>query len=97
VAPDQWHQRVGFALSQWFVISTEHPFLSGRTWTVVDFYDRLLQGIDGSFTDLLNQVSTHPAMCGYPSSLYNTKADPVKGTFDRRLSGNGDDSERTWG
>jgi|GEM_PF-3382487 len=79
-APDQLHQRVGFALSQWFVISSDHPFLSGRSWTVINFYDRLLQGIDGNFTDLLNQVSTHPAMCGYLSSLYNAKADPVKGT-----------------
>ena len=79
-APDQLHQRVGFALSQWFVISSDHPFLSGRSWTVINFYDRLLQGIDGNFTDLLNQVSTHPAMCAYLSSLYNAKADPVKGT-----------------
>ncbi len=80
-APDQLHQRVAFALSQWFVISTRHPFLDGRTWTVIDFYDLLLRGVQGSFFDLLYQVSLHPAMCAYLSSLYNQKGDPALGTI----------------
>jgi uncharacterized protein (DUF1800 family) len=80
-APDQLHQRVGYALSQWFVISTDHPFLSGRTWTCIDYYDLLLDGIQGSFSDLAFRVSTHPAMCAYLSSLYNQKGDPALGTI----------------
>ncbi|MFT5674606.1 MAG: hypothetical protein ACI808_000528 [Paraglaciecola sp.] len=81
VAPDQLQQRVGFALSQWFVISSHHPFLSGRDWTTINFHDMLLKGGTGSFVGLLNQVSTHPAMCAYLSSLYNKKADPESGTI----------------
>lgn len=81
VAPDQLHQRVGFALSQWFVISSNHPFLRGRDWTTIDYYDMLLEGVNGSFSDLLFQVSTHPAMCAFLSSLYNAKADPDQGTI----------------
>lgn len=80
-APDQLHQRVGFALSQWFVISSNHPFLSGRIWTCLNYYDQLLEGIDGSFSDLAFRVSTHPAMCAYLSSLYNQKGDPELGTI----------------
>ncbi len=80
-APDQLHQRVGFALSQWFVISSNHPFLSGRIWTCADYYDLLLDGIEGSLPDLAFRVSTHPAMCAYLSSLYNRKSDPALGTI----------------
>lgn len=80
-AEDQLRQRLGFALSQWFVISSNHPFLSGRIWTVIDYYDMLLAGIDGSFDDLLYQVSIHPAMCAYLSSLYNEKANPELGSI----------------
>lgn len=80
-AQDQLNQRVGFALSQWFVISSDHPYLSGRIWTVIDYYDMMLSGIDSNFQDLLFSVSTHPAMCAYLSSLYNEKADEDKGTI----------------
>ena len=79
VAEDQLSQRVTFALSQWFVISSEHPYLSGRTWTTINFYDMLMKGINGNFKELLFNVSTHPAMCGYLSSLYNKKSDPETG------------------
>jgi hypothetical protein len=62
-APDQLHQRVGYALAQWFVISTDHPFLSGRNWTCIDYYDLLLDGINGSFSDLktlVRAIMLHP-------------------------------------
>lgn len=80
-APDQLHQRVGFALTQWFVISTDHPFISGRIWTALNYYDLLLDGINGNFRDLVFKVSTHPAMSAYLSSLYNEKANPALGTI----------------
>jgi len=81
LAPDQLHQRVGFALSQWFVVSFDHPILSNRTEGVVDFYDLLLNNVNGNFSDLLFKVSTHPAMGAYLSSLHNEKGDPEQGTF----------------
>jgi hypothetical protein len=61
------------------VISTDHPFLEGRTWTTINYYDMLLAGINGNFKDMLFDVSTHPAMCAYLSSLYNQKGDPATG------------------
>jgi len=81
LAPDQLHQRVGFALSQWFVVSFDHPILKGHNNTIVDFYDLLLNHVNGNFADLLFKVSTHPAMCTYLSSLYNEKGDPEQNTF----------------
>ncbi len=80
-APDQLLQRVGFALSQWFVISTEHPAITGRKPMQAHYYDMLLKGIDGSFKELLFSVSTHPAMSIYLSSIFNQKADPELGTI----------------
>jgi len=80
-APDQLYQRVGFALSQWFVASFDHPILTGHNDAVVDYYDLLLKNANGNFSDLLYKVSTHPAMCAYLSSLYNMKGDPEQNTF----------------
>lgn len=74
---DQLNQRIAFALSQWFVISSQHPFLSSRHWSVLNYYDLLLQGVDDNFDELLYKVSVHPAMSAYLSSLFNMKADPA--------------------
>lgn len=79
--PDPLRQRVGFALSQIFVISDRMERLNGERQGMVHFYDRLLQHSFGNFRDLLREVSLHPCMGIYLSHLGNRKSDPVAKTF----------------
>lgn len=79
--PDPLRQRVGFALSQIFVISDRMERLNGERQGMVHFYDTLLQHSFGNYRDLLREVSLHPCMGIYLSHLGNRKSDPVARTF----------------
>ena len=79
-APDQLRQRVAYALSQILVISDVSLGGDNQTEPVAHYYDVLGQGAFGNFRTLLENVTLHPMMGNYLSSLRNGKADPVAGT-----------------
>jgi len=79
--PDPLRQRVGFALSQIFVVSDRMERLANENEGVTHFYDTLLQHAFGNYRDLLRAVSLHPAMGIYLSHLGNRRSDPVARTF----------------
>ena len=79
-APDQLRQRVAFALSQILVVGDD-PFGNGQTEGLTHYYDTLVEGAFGNYRTLLENVTLHPIMGIYLSSLRNAKADPVTGTY----------------
>lgn len=74
--PAQLRQRVGFALSQIFVVSTV-GVNHGRM--VASYMDLLNRGASGRYRDLLESVTLHPAMGRYLSHLANRKEDLTTG------------------
>lgn len=70
---DQLRQRVAFALSEIFVISFQNTTLANNPRGVAEYYDMLGAFAFGNFRDLLEQVSLHPMMGNYLSSLRNQK------------------------
>jgi uncharacterized protein (DUF1800 family) len=80
-AIDPLRQRVGFALSQIFVISDRVDSLSVQPIGMANYYDMLLTNAFGNARTLLLNVARHPCMGEYLSHLKNRKADPVAGTF----------------
>ncbi|MCE9612074.1 MAG: DUF1800 family protein [Chthoniobacter sp.] len=79
--PDPLRQRVGFALSQIYVISDRMETLATNPEGMAAYYDMLLTRAFGNFRDLLYDVSVHPCMGLYLSHLGNRKPDPVAKTF----------------
>ena len=79
--PDPLRQRVGFALSQIFVISDRMERLGVEPEGMVHFYDTLLHGAFLNFEDLLRSVALHSCMGIYLSHLGNRKSDPLSRTF----------------
>ncbi|BDS05119.1 hypothetical protein NT6N_01590 [Oceaniferula spumae] len=73
-APDQYRQRVAFALSEIFVTSSNDSTVRDRHYGHAHYYDMLKDGAFGSYRDLLEDVSTHPIMGQYLSHLRNSKA-----------------------
>ncbi len=74
---DQLRQRVAFALSQIFVVSDQHPALSGDVEALVAYYDMLAKDAFGNYRQLLEDVTLSPAMGKYLNMLQNRKADPA--------------------
>lgn len=74
--PAQLRQRVAFALSEIFVVSTM-VLENGRP--VASYLDMLTDKADGNFRDLLEAVALHPAMGQYLSHLGNRKEDTASG------------------
>lgn len=70
--PAQLRQRVAFALSEIFVISTL-SIDDGRR--VASYLDMLTAKADANYRDLLESVAMHPAMGQYLSHLANRKED----------------------
>jgi uncharacterized protein (DUF1800 family) len=71
---DQLRQRVAYALSQILVVSdrssaADHPF------GMAHYYDALVRNAFGNYRTLLNDVTLHPVMGNYLSSLRNRKED----------------------
>lgn len=73
-APDQLRQRVGFALSEIFVISDGDSTIANRAYGMTNYYDMLKNSSSGSYRDLLEDVALHPIMAQYLSHLKNQKA-----------------------
>ena len=71
-ANDQLRQRVAFALSELFVVST--AMVNART--IPSYHNLLANDAFGNFRQLLNDVTTSPAMGAYLNML-NSKAAPA--------------------
>ncbi len=78
---DPLRQRVGFALSEIFVISDHLDELWNEPVGMMNYYDMLLKGSFGNYRTLLFNVATHPCMGTYLNHLGNEKGDPAAGTF----------------
>lgn len=76
-APDQLRQRMAFALSQIFVVSDRSGGLEGNPFALAQYYDLLVEHAFGSYRDLLEAVTLHPAMGVYLSMMGNQKPDPA--------------------
>jgi uncharacterized protein (DUF1800 family) len=74
--PAQLRQRVAFALSEIFVVSS---VAVGNGRTVASYLDMLTDQSNGRYRDLLQKVSLHPAMGQYLSHLANRKEDTKSG------------------
>ncbi len=78
-ASDQLRMRMSFALSQIFVVSDRDvPNANQTLYRISDYQDTLSRGAFGSYRDLLDNVSRHPAMGYYLSHVNNRKADPAR-------------------
>ena len=78
---DPLRQRVGFALSEIFVIGDHNDELANQPIGMANYYDMLLKGAFGNYRDLLYNVGTHPCMGVFLTHLQNEKGDPEAGTF----------------
>ena len=78
--PDQLRQRVAFALSEILVVSDRDALLLEFPCSIADYYDTLVRGAFGTYRDLLEEVTLHPAMGAYLSMAKNRVEDPVLGT-----------------
>lgn len=78
--PDLLRNRVALALSEIFVVS-EFPDLEDEPLGLADFYDMLLKNAFGNYRDLLFDVTMHPAMGFYLTSVNNFKTLPEFNRF----------------
>ncbi len=77
---DQLRQRVAFALSEIFVVSNSNGTLAYEPWCLASFGDLLVDDAFANYRTLLEDVTKHPAMGIFLSSIQNVKADPVANT-----------------
>jgi uncharacterized protein (DUF1800 family) len=77
--PAQLRQRMAFALSEIFVVSSMDGTLSGNGLLLASYMDMLTDGIDGTHRQLLENVALHPAIGIYLSHRGNRKEDPKSG------------------
>jgi uncharacterized protein (DUF1800 family) len=73
-APDQLRQRVAFALSELFVISSNASGLSENGTAMSAYVDVLGRDAFGDFRQLLEDVTLNPAMGEYLDMRHNDKA-----------------------
>lgn len=76
---DQLRQRLVFALTEIFVISTENSPIGGDPFAFAGYLDMLGKHVFGNFRDLLEGVAMSPAMGYYLSHIQNEKEDPSTG------------------
>ena len=77
-APDQLRQRVAFALSEFFVVSTTPGNLGGQPYALPAYMDVLVNGAFGNFRQLLEDVTLNPAMGDYLDMLKSQKANTTR-------------------
>jgi uncharacterized protein (DUF1800 family) len=77
VGNDQLRQRVGFALSQIFVVSDEEVM---SAYGMADYQQLLLADAFVNFRQILQDVTLSPAMGRYLNMVNNDKANPAAGT-----------------
>jgi len=75
---DQLRQRVAFALSEIFVVSSSNGTLAYAPWTLTSYYDMLAADAFANYRVLLEDVGKHPAMGIFLSSIQNRKADAAQ-------------------
>ncbi len=73
-APDQLRQRVAFALSELFVVSSNSAGLGDNGTAMSAYMDVLGRDAFGNFRQLLEDVTLNPAMGQYLDMLHNDKA-----------------------
>jgi uncharacterized protein (DUF1800 family) len=78
---DQLRQRVAFALSQILVTSRRDANLENRPLGMADYYDIFVRHAFGNYADILREVTFHPVMGRYLSSVGNQKARPEVSQF----------------
>jgi uncharacterized protein (DUF1800 family) len=78
---DQLRQRVAFALSQILVTSRRDSNLENRPLGMADYYDIFVRNAFGNYADILREVTFHPVMGRYLSSVGNQKARPEVNQF----------------
>jgi uncharacterized protein (DUF1800 family) len=78
-AEDALRQRVAFALSEIFVISTIDSNVARYPRGVASYLDMLGRNSFGNFRTLMEEVTRHPMMGLYLSHLRNQKGDPAVG------------------
>ena len=76
---DQLRQRLAFALSEIFVISTVNNSLETVTAAHAGYLDMLDRNVFANYRTLLEQVARSPAMGKYLSHMHNEKEDPASG------------------
>lgn len=72
-APDQLRQRVKYALSEMFVVSSNNSILENTPRGEAGYYDMLGNDAFGNFRTLLNDITLSPMMGMYLSMLGNDK------------------------
>ena len=72
---DQLRQRVAFALSEIFVVSTKNGMVESFANGQAYFYDILVNDAFGNYRQLLEDVTLSPAMGVYLNMLSNQRAD----------------------
>lgn len=72
-APDQLRQRVAFALSELFVVSSKNSTFGTAAQSLTSYYDMLADNTFGNFRDVLKTVTLHPAMGIYLNMQGNAK------------------------
>lgn len=77
--PDQLRQRMAFALSEVFVISTVNSPLEIFADALASYLDMLARNAFGNYRTLLEDVARHPTMGKYLSHLGNRAEDPISG------------------
>jgi uncharacterized protein (DUF1800 family) len=77
--PDQLRQRLAYALSQIFVVSTADTNIAMEPRATANWLDILNKGSFGTYRQLIEAVSLNPLMGMYLSSMRNQKADPITG------------------
>jgi uncharacterized protein (DUF1800 family) len=78
-APDQLRQRVAFALSEIFVVSSSGKNLGALPAAIPTYTDVLVNDAFGNFRDLLQDITLNPAMGKYLDMLQNDKANSKTG------------------
>ena len=76
---DQLRQRVAFALSEIFVISTTDACVDQNSRGSADYLDMLGARAFGTYRDLLQAIAMHPVMGCYLSHIHNQKEDAATG------------------
>jgi len=74
---DQLRQRVGYALSQIYVVSLVNGFVANSPCGAASYLDTLNGSAFGNWRDLLRDVTLHPIMGEYLSMKESAKADRV--------------------
>ena len=78
-SPDPIRKRLAYALSQFFVVSTNGIEIQWRSNAMAAYWDVLNRHALGNFRQLLEDVTLNPAMGVYLSTLDNKKEDTQTG------------------